>query len=307
MSNGYTQEKRFLKLTTPLGPNVLLIESFTVSERLSDTFVIEIQALADASKSIDPVKLLGEVVTVSVSLDPLTSKARYFSGIVREFQVGTESDRFRGYRLSVVPKFWLLTQTQNFGITDKITVPDLIKKVLGTYGISPTVRLTKTYTKWDMITQYRETDFEFLSRLMEHEGIFYFFEHGDNKHTLVLGDAPEAFQVCPEQGSYNYAPDIGPGDADWIGDWGSAHQLRSGSYRIWDWHMENAPQRFEATVTTKDAVANNTSFKISDFPGRFTQPFNAIQSSGAAPGEGSKLAKIRMEEVETENPLFRAG
>lgn len=306
MSNGYTQEKRFLQLTTPLGPNVLLIDSFTVSERLSDNFEIEIRALADTSKTIDPSKLLGEVVTVSVSLDPLSPKARYFSGIVREVQVGTESDRFRGYRLNVVPKFWLLTQAQNFRIFEKVAVPDILKKVLSSYGINPTIRLVKTYTKWDMCTQYRETDFAFLSRLMEHEGIFYFFEHGDGKHTLVLGDSPQAFQVCPQQGSYNYAPEIGPGDADWIGDWGSAHQLRTGAYRLWDWHLENAT-RFEAASQTKTAVANNTSFKVSDFPGLFTQQFNAVQSVGSAPGEGAKLAKIRMEEVETENPLFRAG
>ena len=70
MPSGYTQDRRFLKLTTPLGKDVLLIESFTVSERLSDNFVIEIEALAQADKTIDPAKLLGQVVTISVSLSP---------------------------------------------------------------------------------------------------------------------------------------------------------------------------------------------------------------------------------------------
>src|SRR3954465_6163815 len=99
MPSGYTQDRRFLKLTTPLGTDVLLIESFTVSERVSDFFVIEIEALAQLDKPVDPAKLLGQAVTITVSLDPATPKARYFNGIVREVHVGSESDRFRGYRL----------------------------------------------------------------------------------------------------------------------------------------------------------------------------------------------------------------
>ena len=126
-------------------------------------------------------------------------------------KVGTESDRFRGYRLNVVPKFWLLTQSQNFRIFEKLSVPDIINQVLNKYGISPTVRLVKTYTKWDLCTQYRETDFNFLSRLMEHEGIFYFFEYSNGNHTLVLGGTPTGISnLSRSSESYNYAPEIGP-------------------------------------------------------------------------------------------------
>jgi type VI secretion system secreted protein VgrG len=220
--------------------------------------------------------------------------------------VGCESDRFRGYRLEVVPQFWLLTLAQPFRVFEKVNTVDIIKKVLADYGISPTIRLTGTYSLWDLCTQYRETDFNFLSRLMEHEGIFYFFEHSNGKNTLVLGDSPQAFQVCPDQASYNYAPDIGPGDGDWFGDWNAAHQLRTGSYRLWDWHIENA-NRFESISQTAKAVAGNTSYKISDFPGDLTPKFNAIQSTGKVPAEGTAVVKRRMEETETGDPLYQAS
>ena len=153
-----------------------------------------------------------------------------------------------------------------------------------------------------------ETDFHFISRLMEHEGIFYFFEHADGKHTMVLGDTPQAFQACPEQASYNYAPDIGPGEGDWIGDWGLRHQLRTGSYRLWDWHMENA-YRFEVYCRRqRSAVAGNTSYKISDFTGQFTHSVQCDQKCLAkCPPRARQIAKLRMEEVETENPLYRGG
>ena len=304
--SGFTQERRFLKLTTPLGPDTLLIDSFTISERLSETFEVEIDALAELSKRVDPAKLLGQPVTIAVGLDPDSNKARYFNGIVREVHVGTDSDRFRGYRLHAVPSLWLSTLAQNFRVFEKKTVPDILKQILADYSITPTVRLTKSYTKWDLCTQYKETDFHFLSRMMEHEGIFYFFEHSDGTHNLVLGDSPQAFQTCPQQSSFNYAPEIGPGDQDWIGDWGAAHQLRSGSYRLWDWHHENA-NRFEAAEQTATAVANNTSYKISDYTGYYTPKFNAISSVSNVPAEGTNQTKLRMEEVETENPLYRAA
>src|SRR6478672_2484703 len=175
MPSGFTQERRFLKLTTPLGPDTLLIDSFTISERLSENFEIEIDALAELSKRVDPSRLLGQPVTIAVGLDADSEKARYFSGIVREVNVGTDSDRFRGFRLHLVPSLWLSTLSQNFRVFEKKTAPDILKQILSAYGITPTVRLTKTYTKWDLCTQYKETDFHFLSRLMEHEGIFYFF------------------------------------------------------------------------------------------------------------------------------------
>jgi len=304
--SGFTQERRFLKLTTPLGPDTLLIDSFTISERLSENFEIEIDALAELSKRVDPSKLLGQSVTIAVGLDADSEKARYFNGIVRELNVGTDSDRFRGFRLHLVPTLWLSTLSQNFRVFEKKTALDILKQILSDYGITPTIRLTKTYTKWDLCTQYKETDFHFMSRLMEHEGIFYFFEHSNGSHTLVLGDTPQAFQTCPQQSSFNYAPEIGPGDSDWIGDWGAAHHLRTGSYRLWDWHHENA-NRFEAAEQTATAVADNTSYKISDYTGYYSPKFNAISSVSNVPKEGASQTKLRMEEVETENPLYRAA
>jgi type VI secretion system secreted protein VgrG len=300
-SSGYTQENRLLKLTTP--GDKMLIESFTISERVSDTFELEVEALVPVGTTVSVPALLGQTATVAVSLAPDSDKKRYFSGLIREVHVGATDERFQRFRLSVVPKMWLMSLNQSFRTFDKQTVPDILKKLFGEYGIQPTVRLTGTYSKWDLCTQYRESDFHFVSRLMEHEGIFYFFEYADGAHTLVLGDNPQAFQKSANQASFNYAPDLGPGDADWFGAWDQGHQLRTGSYRLWDWHMENAT-RFAAEVGTATAVAGNTTYKISDFTGQFTHQFNAIDSVGNAPGTGTELVKVRMQEVETENPLF---
>jgi type VI secretion system secreted protein VgrG len=307
MASSYTQENRLLKLTASAGGNALLVQSFTVSERVSDIYEIDIEALTEAEAPVlKPAEVLGQPMTVRVSLDSDTNDARYFNGIVREYRVDGETERFRGYRFSVVPNLWLSTLSQNFRVFEKKTVPDILKEVLKSYGINPTDRLNRTYSPWDICTQYRETDFHFLSRVMEHEGIFYFFEHADGKNTMVLGDHPQAFLVCPQQAAYNFAPEIGPGDGDWLADWDSAQQLRTGSYRLWDWHMENAT-RFEADHQTAEAVAGNTKYKFSDFAGQFTQQFNAISSVSKAPAEAKVLTKLRQEQVETENPIYTAA
>lgn len=303
---GFTQDNRLLKMTTPLGRDALLIESFTVSERVSDPFEIEIEALTEAGTAIDPKQLLGKSVTVTVALDMETEAVRHFNGIVREFHFGAQSERFQGYRLSVVPSLWLLSLSQNFRVFEKMSVPDILSSIFGQYRISYSLRLNRAYTLWDMCTQYKESDLHFVSRLMEHEGIFYFFEHSEGAHKLILADSPQALQTCPQQESFNYAPEVGTGAQDWVSDWVFAHQLRSGSYRLWDWHMENA-SRFEATDRTADPVAGNPDYKVSDFTGQFTHQFNAINGSSKVPGEKAILTKLRMEEVETENPLYRGS
>jgi type VI secretion system secreted protein VgrG len=302
-----TQDNRYLKLTTTLGKDLLLIESFTMSDRVSDPFELEVIASASPDKKIDPKAIIGEVITVHVNLGDQadSSKYRYLSGIVRELHIGGTTERFRSYRLSVVPTFWLLKLTENFRVFEKQTVVDIVKKILSEYGISPTLRLTRTYTKWDMLTQYRETDFHFVSRLMEHEGIFYFFEHTEGKHTLVLGDNPQAFQYCPDKSLYNYAPEAGPGGTDSFDVWERSGQLRTGSYALWDWHYENAPNRFTAESTTAAAMANNNKYKIAEFPGDNIAQFNQMGNVGGVPVEAGTLAKLRMEEIETENPSFR--
>ena len=114
MPSGFTQERRFLKLTTPLGPDTLLIESFTISERLSENFEIEIDALAELSKRVDPAALLGQSVTIPSIWILIPQDARYFNGIVREVNVGSDSDRFRGFRLHAVPSLWLVNPGAKF-------------------------------------------------------------------------------------------------------------------------------------------------------------------------------------------------
>ncbi|MBC8164294.1 MAG: type VI secretion system tip protein VgrG [Bryobacteraceae bacterium] len=304
----FTQDNRFLSLTTPLGKDVLLLNSFMVSERVSAPYRIELDVLYKGT--VDPNKLLGQPVNVTArygDAGALESKGRNFDGIVSEIGIGGETERFRRFRLVVVPRLWLTTLSQNFRSFESETTPDIIKKVLAPYAMQTRFELTGDYAKWDFCFQYRESDFNFISRMMEAEGIFYFFEHSANNHTMVFGDTPSSFKVCPGQSSVNFGPDIGAGGEDFVTDWELSAGLRSGSYRLWDWHFERPSGPYGPATNTVEPVAGNAAYKVSDYPGRFTQQFNKIDAYSDASSEGTKLTKIRMEEIETLNPFYRGS
>src|SRR5262249_600253 len=147
---------------------------------------------------LKPLDLVGQPVTWAVQVPD--RGPRYFNGVVSRFSAGGRGDRgFRAYRAEVVPWLWFLTQTADCRIFQNQTVPEIVEALFAEYRFQdykPSLR--RSYGKWDYCVQYRETAFAFVSRLLEHEGIFYFFLHENGKHTLVLGDSPTAYVDCPE-------------------------------------------------------------------------------------------------------------
>jgi len=301
MPTPFTQDNRFLELTTPLGKDVLLLQSFSVSEKVSAPYTIELETLYKGM--VDANALLGQPITIKVKLD---NGERYFHGIVNQLEIGDESERFRLYRLVAVPTLWLLTLIKDFDVFENKNAPDIIKQVLSKAGIQNRFDLTKDYTIRDHCVQFRETTFNFISRIMEEEGIFYFFEHSDGKHVMVVADAPQAFKTCPQQPITHYAPVTGPMGDDYITSWERTQELRSGKVSLYDFHFENSTKLFTTDVSTVEPVAANTKYRICDSPGRFTHQFNKIDSGKKSQAEGDKLTRVRMEEVESQNPMCRA-
>ena len=302
----FTQEHRFLSLTTSAGKDVLLLNSFGVSERISAPYRMELDVLSKSSTNVDPRSLLGQPVSVGVSYGKLDGGARAFHGIVSEAAIGGETERFRRYRLVAVPRLWLLSLSTNFRAFQNRSVPDIVKEVLQPYNLQTRWELRGSYTNWDFCFQYRETDFNFVSRLLEHEGIFYFFEHEAGNHTMVIADTPAAFKTSSEQPSVRYAYDLGAGGEDFVTDFEVSEEIRTGGYESWDWHFEKAPTRFAFNVDTPNAVAGSSAYKLREFPGRVTQQFNKVNGVSGVSQEGDKISRVRMQSIENQNPVFRA-
>lgn len=189
----FTDDKRRIQLTTPLGPNVLLVSGVSGSEGISELFEFQLDLVSDKQRDIKPDQLIGKPVTLAMQMD--AGSFRYVNGIVARFgRTGNLVD-FASYSMEVVPKLWFLTKTTDCRVFQNKSVPDIIKIILGEYQISDvSYELEDVHPTHDFVMQYRESDYNFISRLCEEEGIFFFFEHSDGSHRLKFGDANSSLE-----------------------------------------------------------------------------------------------------------------
>ncbi|MGL4419101.1 MAG: type VI secretion system Vgr family protein, partial [Gemmataceae bacterium] len=217
MSNGnYVQSARPITLSTPLGKDTLLAVGFHGTETLSQPFRFTIQANATRNTTIAFDALLGQHITLNLLLP--AQKIRYFDGVCVRILQGESDPDFTNYSLEIVPAFWLLTKKTQSRIFQQMTVPDILKQVLT--GLDVAYELPGTWEQRDYCVQYRETDFNFASRLMEEEGIYYFHRHTAGKHTLVLANTPQSHDLVPGTSRiiYKNMDEQGPSDQDYISE-----------------------------------------------------------------------------------------
>lgn len=195
MREGYTQDNMALAVTTPLGPDVLLLDALYGEEGISRLyrFTLEMRASSD---TVDPSALLGNSATASITM-PSGAK-RYIHGIVSRFvHIGGAAD-FVLYSAELVPRLWLLTLGRDRVVYQNKTTAEILAAVLNEAGVVFEDKLTGSYTAREYCVRYDETAFDFISRLMEEDGIFYFFTFADGTHTMVLADAASAHEDCAD-------------------------------------------------------------------------------------------------------------
>ena len=195
MSAVYIQDNLKLQVSTPLGPNKLLLRALRGEEYISGLFQFNLEMVSEDS-ALDFQQIIGKPVTVTLNL--ADDSKHYFNGIVGRFIQEETNARLTRYHAEIHPWLWLLTKTADCRIFQNESVPEIIKEIFTDFGFSDfRDGLTGTYDKREYCVQYNETAFNFVSRLMEDEGIFYFFEHKDGVHTLVLGDDADVHPTCP--------------------------------------------------------------------------------------------------------------
>jgi type VI secretion system secreted protein VgrG len=291
----YKQDNRLMAISTPLGADVLLLEAFRGTESLSQPFHLELDVLSVVPYSWTYDQLLGQNATVTISL-PESGSARYFNGVIahidqRDRTEGARGVVFQRFRLGLVPQLWLLGLNRNSRIFQQLNVIDILKTVLT--GVDVSWQTQGTYQPRDYCVQYRESDLAFASRLMEEEGIYYYFKHADGSHQMVVSDTPQSHEAVPGPTEISYQPgDGGLHPDDRILKWAKLQELRSGKVTLWDQCFELPGQNLEATKTVADSVnagtvshklqvANNASYEQYDFPGGYAQRFDGIDPGGS--------------------------
>jgi type VI secretion system secreted protein VgrG len=285
MASQVIQENRSLALTTPLGADVLKLVSFSGTEAISQLFTYQFEMTSE-DDSIAPKDIVGKNVTWSVS--QFDKGPRFFNGFVSRFSAGARDRRkLRTYHAEVVPWLWFLTRTANCRIFQNMGADAIIAKVIGDCGFSPMFesKLSAQYAVREYCVQYRETAFNFISRLAEFEGMFYYFRHEEGKHTLVLGDKATAYVDCAE-GRVSYSS--GSLAANHVGDWNHGYEFTSGKWTRTDYNFQAPSNNLTTTAATVVDTPDSPKFEVFDYPGDYMTT-----------GDGTPVTKVRMEEIET--------
>jgi len=257
---GFAQSNRIMQYFSPSGKDVLLIESLDGAEGISRLFEYHAELLVARETTIDATSIIGSKVSVAVNLNDVPG-ARWISGIVASFEQREGDAEFNVFRARIVPSMWQLTLSTNCRIFQNKTVMDIVKEVIGEYGLSLADQTTETYKQLEYCTQYSESDFHFVSRLLEESGIFYWFEHsaGDNK--IVFGDGRSAYQDCPLASTIAYARNSRGAEGSYgslITDFTSTATMISGKHSTSDYTYRNfaradAPDKTSASLYGKNA------------------------------------------------------
>jgi type VI secretion system secreted protein VgrG len=251
-------------VSTPLGADKVLLKSFEGEEQISGLFRYTLELLSE-DDSLDFTQIVGKNATLTIALP--SGDTQYVNGIVGRFVQAGHSARFTTYFADLHPWFWLLTMNSNCQIFQNQSAPDIIKKVFSDLGFTDFKdSLTATYQPREYCVQYNESAFAFVSRLMEDEGIFYFFEHDSSKHTLVLADDSSAYGSCPGLDQAVMRQEFASEEKeDAVTECYLTQQVTVGQYKSDDYNFETPTTDLLATASGADV-----SRSLYEYPGGFS-------------------------------------
>ncbi len=260
----------------------LLVAKFDARESISGLFTIEVTFSSD-DKEIALPDVVGKVAGLSLALED--EEPRWFNGIVSRIRHMEGGKKFAFYQMTIVPKLWKLTHRHDSRIFQSKSVPEIIEAVLGTAGLSDyRLSLTGSYSPRDYCVQYRESDFAFISRLMEEEGIFYFFEHAEDKHTLVIGDGKGAIAPIAAPDTLPYKLTHGAASmGENVANFSSSAEVRPGKVTLTDYNFTKPTLSLQAS-SSGDL---DTDLEVYDYPGEYELP-----------ADGTGYSKVRLEEFQ---------
>lgn len=279
-----------ITVSSPLGDDLFLLRGMTGTERLGQPFRYELD-LFSKDTAIDHQDLLGQSMTVKLALKG--EGTRYFNGLVSRFeQIGYGGAGYAGgyarYQAILAPAMEFLKRTADCRIFQEMTAPDVIKAIFRKHDfVKFDESLFGAYRKRIYCVQYRETDADFVHRLMEEEGIYYYFHHEEGYHTLVLADSPSSHDPIAGYEEIDYYGKTGQEESEreCISEWRVAQEVQSGKYAHTDFDFEK-PKK--ALLTDKSIPRQHmlASLEYYDYPGRYVES-----------DHGKTYARVRIEEL----------
>jgi type VI secretion system secreted protein VgrG len=283
------QDNRPARIGAAFGKDVLLLVGATITEELGRPFEIHVR-LQSETENLDPTAILKTPATITMDLK--NGAKRHFHGIVEKFdQKGFKGTvGFCDYTAVIVPDFALLKHTTDCRVFAEMTIPEIVSQVLGEHGIATDMKAIEdpdvTYEKRTFCIQYRESDFDFVSRLLEFTGIYYYFRHSESGHTMVFcNTSPGDHPAYTGYETITYNPSDTSGE--FISSWESHNSVRSEKYALNDYDYHEPK-----TSLLTDSDTTPSKFSRYDYPGGYS----IADGSKGKLEYGSYYAKIRLEE-----------
>ena len=281
-------------ITIDGAPLPLLLHQMTGHEELGRLFHYELELYSE-SPDIPAAQLLGKPLTVCLSK---TGGVRFFNGIVTELQRIGRLDKYTVLHAVLAPRLWLLQRTRDCRVYQGMTVPEVVQTVLREHSIPfESTLMDDSYPQWDYLTQYRESDFAFISRLLEREGIYYYFTHALGQHKMVLADSVSNRKTVT---GYEIVPVRLPGAArlvrDHLTDWHAAHQTATGAVTLQahDFRLRQGADIKGAKV--QSAAEGEDLLEIYDFAGHHAGAQNEEAAEAKKTREaGEHYARVSLE------------
>ncbi|AUY24105.1 type VI secretion system Vgr family protein [Mixta calida] len=276
------------RITVQLPLEGLLFWKLDGVEALSHPFELTVTLLS-ADPRIERHALLGQPLTVSLPTGQFLSGTRHINGKITRMAVRSEElsgTRYAVYALTIEPDLWPMRRDKNSRIFQGQTAVQIIHRLLAEYGVQVEDRLSGSYREWEYCVQYQESSFAFISRLMELEGIYYWFRHEADRHVMVLSDAPEAHGPWPgcEAIPYHVTGSGGVTSAAGVSRWALEDSVTPGMYSLDDYDFRK-PNAWLLQARQNPASPRPGQTEVFEWPGRFVEH-----------AQGEKYARVRQEE-----------
>ncbi|WP_275629648.1 type VI secretion system Vgr family protein [Pseudomonas sp. 273] len=289
------QNRRLVKLTTPLqSAQELLLDHFTGGEGLSRLFSFNM-GLISQDAHIELKSLIGKPALLEIEL--ADGGTRPIHGYITRFASNGSDGGLAHYSATLSPWLWMLGRRFDSRIFQDQTVEQVITQVFSPYGALPKFefRLSKALKPHSYITQYRESDLNFVQRLLDNEGLFYYFEHTNEQHTLVVMDDSTLLKPLPAQPRIRYHSAAVTESADSITGWSGQRQLQSGRVAMQTFDYKQPGNLLQVGLDSVNQQGDVEAFEIFDFPGQYTHGTH---------DDGEALVRNRLEALEVQAKLF---
>ncbi len=278
-------------LQTPAGSSGITFTHLAGRDEISRCFTYKVGFVV-TGRDLNPLDVLGGPLSLQIERSP----SRWMSGIVSDFRVTGVEERRVSCEATVRPWLWLLGNTTDCRIFQKMSVVEIVEEIFSKYDAAKfEKRLEGSYQPREYCVQFDESDLDFVQRLLEHEGIFYFFEHAEGQHTLVLADSMSKLKPVPDYETVDFQPRGYPmrSDKEYMTEWLPGTSVRPGTYVHTDYDFEKPGADLMAKsshpFSHKEAGGEN-----------YRQPGTHLDI-----GHGEAIASIRREELQAPHERAR--